>query len=248
MGTRIQIRRDTSTNWYLNNPVLALGEPGLETDTQIVKYGDGVSAWNDLVYANIASLDVYTTANLAEYSANLYYTNARVYANVLSLGLASNSQLSVYATNAQLSSYALTTSLDTANVLETTNQYYTNAKVYANVISIGIFATNNQLSAYATNAQLTDYATTTAVNLKANVADLTTSNVTEGTNLYYSNNKAQQFLEAPTTYITFNAPFRVPRLSYDAMIATVASNGQIVFETSNNLFRGFNGTTWSILG
>lgn len=78
MGTRIQIRRDTSTNWQLNNPVLAIGEPGLETDTQIVKYGDGVTAWNSLPYANLNSLSDFTTANLAENSANLYYTNSRV--------------------------------------------------------------------------------------------------------------------------------------------------------------------------
>ena len=31
MATRIKIRKDTTANWYLHNPVLALGEPGLET-------------------------------------------------------------------------------------------------------------------------------------------------------------------------------------------------------------------------
>ena len=64
MATRIQIRRDTSTNWTANNPVLALGEPGLETDTFIVKYGDGSTAWNSLPYANIDSLADFTTNNL----------------------------------------------------------------------------------------------------------------------------------------------------------------------------------------
>ena len=51
MTTRIKLRRDTAANWATNNPVLALGEPGLETDTNLVKYGDGVTAWNSLTYA-----------------------------------------------------------------------------------------------------------------------------------------------------------------------------------------------------
>lgn len=47
----IKLRRDTAANWTTNNPVLALGEPGLETDTRKVKYGDGVTAWTSLAYA-----------------------------------------------------------------------------------------------------------------------------------------------------------------------------------------------------
>ena len=31
--TRIQMRRDTSTNWSVNNPTPANGEPCYETDT-----------------------------------------------------------------------------------------------------------------------------------------------------------------------------------------------------------------------
>ena len=48
MATKIQVRRDTAANWLSVNPVLASGEPGLETDTGVVKYGDGVSTWLDL--------------------------------------------------------------------------------------------------------------------------------------------------------------------------------------------------------
>ncbi len=59
MTTRIKLRRDTATNWASSNPVLALGEPGLETDTRKVKYGDGVTAWNNLQYsADSATSDV----------------------------------------------------------------------------------------------------------------------------------------------------------------------------------------------
>ena len=48
MATKIQVRRDTAANWRSANPVLSQGEPALELDTGVVKYGDGVTAWNDL--------------------------------------------------------------------------------------------------------------------------------------------------------------------------------------------------------
>ena len=46
--TRIQLRRDTSTNWVQNNPIPAQGEPCYETDTGKLKIGDGVTPYNDL--------------------------------------------------------------------------------------------------------------------------------------------------------------------------------------------------------
>jgi len=51
MTTRIKLRRDTAANWLLSNPILAAGEPGLETDTGKVKYGNGTTAWTGLAYA-----------------------------------------------------------------------------------------------------------------------------------------------------------------------------------------------------
>lgn len=51
MAVRFQLRRDTAANWATANPVLALGEPGVETDTLKVKVGDGSTAWNSLGYS-----------------------------------------------------------------------------------------------------------------------------------------------------------------------------------------------------
>lgn len=48
---KFQLRRDTAANWTSVNPTLGPGEPALETDTNKVKYGDGVTAWNSLPYA-----------------------------------------------------------------------------------------------------------------------------------------------------------------------------------------------------
>lgn len=49
------IREDTAANFQLTNPVLGLGEIGIETDTGKSKVGDGVTAWNVLTYSNIAT-------------------------------------------------------------------------------------------------------------------------------------------------------------------------------------------------
>jgi hypothetical protein len=53
VGATIKLRRDTAAAWTVANPVLAPGEPGLETDTDLIKYGDGVTAWNSLDYAGL---------------------------------------------------------------------------------------------------------------------------------------------------------------------------------------------------
>ena len=51
MTSRLQQRRDTAANWTSNNPTLAAGEIGLETDTSKFKIGNGSTAWTSLAYA-----------------------------------------------------------------------------------------------------------------------------------------------------------------------------------------------------
>jgi hypothetical protein len=48
--TTIKMRRGTAAAWTAANTVLAAGEPGLETDTGKLKYGNGTTAWNALGY------------------------------------------------------------------------------------------------------------------------------------------------------------------------------------------------------
>ena len=48
----LQIRHDEAADWTTRNPVLAQGEYGLETDTFLIKVGDGVTAWRNLRYLN----------------------------------------------------------------------------------------------------------------------------------------------------------------------------------------------------
>ena len=55
MASKIQIRRDTAANWTATNPTLAQGEPGLETNTNRVKYGDGSTPWVSLEYSSASA-------------------------------------------------------------------------------------------------------------------------------------------------------------------------------------------------
>ena len=62
----IQLRRDIAATWTSVNPILALGEKGLETDTGKEKNGDGVKTWTALAYIDDA---VRALANAAQAKA-----------------------------------------------------------------------------------------------------------------------------------------------------------------------------------
>jgi hypothetical protein len=62
--TRFQLRRHPAAWWQSTNPVPLAGEPCLETDTGLRKLGDGVTAWNALLYQ--LSGPAYDLANLAD--------------------------------------------------------------------------------------------------------------------------------------------------------------------------------------
>jgi hypothetical protein len=53
MAVQIQFRNDTAAAWTSADPILALGEFGLESDTQQFKIGNGEDSWSDLPYGGI---------------------------------------------------------------------------------------------------------------------------------------------------------------------------------------------------
>lgn len=61
--TKIIQRHDTAANWTAANPVLAAGEMGVETDTNKFKFGDGVTAWSELAYADDTKQDKLTAVS-----------------------------------------------------------------------------------------------------------------------------------------------------------------------------------------
>lgn len=56
MAQTIQLRNGTSTEWTTANPVLAEGELGLETDTNLYKIGDGATSWSSLPYREMSAV------------------------------------------------------------------------------------------------------------------------------------------------------------------------------------------------
>lgn len=89
---RIFLRRDSASNFASTNPVLSEGEPAFDTTNQILKVGDGVTAWNSLAQFQgpqgvagptgatgpqgpagndaVGGIQSYTTANLPANSPN----------------------------------------------------------------------------------------------------------------------------------------------------------------------------------
>lgn len=57
----LQVRHDTGSNWIIRNPVLAEGEYGLETNTYLIKIGDGVTDWVHLPYLNKLNASYFKT-------------------------------------------------------------------------------------------------------------------------------------------------------------------------------------------
>lgn len=54
MAVQIQFRRGLASEWTSANPVLAVAEMGIETNTGQFKIGNGSTAWNSLPYGGIA--------------------------------------------------------------------------------------------------------------------------------------------------------------------------------------------------
>ena len=52
LKSRIVPRNGTAATWAEVNPVLLKGEIGVEVDTRRFKFGDGLTAWNELSYAD----------------------------------------------------------------------------------------------------------------------------------------------------------------------------------------------------
>jgi hypothetical protein len=54
MPVQIQLRRGTFSQWTETNPILAVAELVLETDTGKFKVGNGISTYTSLPYGGIA--------------------------------------------------------------------------------------------------------------------------------------------------------------------------------------------------
>ena len=56
ISVRLITRNDFSYTWLEKNPILLLGELGIENDTGLLKAGDGIHTWSELDYINQTNL------------------------------------------------------------------------------------------------------------------------------------------------------------------------------------------------
>lgn len=58
MATIIQLKRGSTSRWETVNPILAIGEIGMNTTNWKWKLGNGINHWNDIPYRDTAKLDI----------------------------------------------------------------------------------------------------------------------------------------------------------------------------------------------
>lgn len=99
---KIELRTDVAANWTTANPVLRAGEPGVESNSNRIKIGDGVTAWNDLDYL----ADTHVIADVTGLQAALDGKQT-----VLGYTPYDSANPEGYITSAALSTYATTASV-----------------------------------------------------------------------------------------------------------------------------------------
>lgn len=120
--TRIQLRRDTASNWTTTNPILSSAEVGVETNTGKFKLGDGSSTWTALPYAP-AGLASTATSLVGGAAGSLPYQSAANTTTMLSVGTSGQVLMVDSATalpkwvTPKLSAFAMTSSEELRSVL-----------------------------------------------------------------------------------------------------------------------------------
>ena len=141
MTSRLQQRRDTAANWTSNNPTLAAGEIGLETDTSKFKIGNGSSTWTALTYAN--GITASSTDTLTNKTLNLTPTSGTsATTGVIAVGTNSFSDTGVVANfQSSLAGYNQVTVQNTSNNSAASSEfvaYNDSGTASTNYASVGI--------------------------------------------------------------------------------------------------------------
>jgi len=131
MPVKIQIRRDTSSNWTSVNPTLSQGELGFETNSKKIKIGDGSTSYTSLSYIIDPTTSISNTAARTLINDRLQVSNAAtLYATKISpttSGLLAHTGRATISTNLDVSGNTTVSgliangSLGTANYVLKTN-------------------------------------------------------------------------------------------------------------------------------
>ena len=232
MTTTIKLRRDLSTNWSNSNPILASGEPGLETDTLKVKYGDGITNWANLSYSAVG---------------NATYAN--------SAGTATTATTAVTAATATTANNAITAGTVTANAQPNITSVGTlsslNVSGNLNAGNINLTGTANLgTSARATvfvgnlqgNATFAQTANTVTVNAQPNITStgiltsvVSTGNITTTGYFVGDGSFLTNVSGGGTTYSNANVASYLPTYNGNVLSLNITSNVESTSATSGAL-------------
>lgn len=241
MAIKIQLRRDLSTNWTQNNPLLLNGEIGIETDTLKFKIGNGTDRWNAITaYA--------FKPGLANGVATLNSDGK------IPLGQLPD-QVSLD-TEALLAIQNALSEISTSDIPEGDNLYFTDVRALSSVqdaiddaittaaadaTSKANTAKSEAISAAATDATTKanaakDDAKAYAENFVQTTLDvLSTSDIEEGSNLYYTQARVDNRIDSVTGPLFTNMTSYVDNTISSALDNFTPSNS---INTTNDLPEG----------
>jgi hypothetical protein len=234
---RIQVRRGVSTgsgSWYSVNPTLAAGEIGLETDTGNFKFGNNVDAWNDLPYALADSLADYiplsqkgVASGIASLDSSGFVPTAQLppLAKVTVSSVAD--QTARLALTAEIGDIAIQTDTGASYVLQTAGAS-TNANWKELVGNEKVQDVIGAMLSGNTETGITVTYEDSDGTIDFVVADQfsthTTSDLAEGTNLYYTTERAQDAVgEAVGTGLSYNDTTGAISVNTETIQARVAN-------------------------
>ena len=248
---------------------------GLVSASGNLSYNSSTGAFSYTTPTTIASLSNHDTADLAE-GTNLYFTNARADARIAA---ASTSDLSegsnLYFTNARarsaisatgslsynsttgVFSYTTPTTIaslsnhDTADLAEGTNLYFTNARARSAISATGSLSYNSTTGVFSyttptTIASLSNHDTAdlaegtnlyfTNARADARIAAASTSDLSEGTNLYFTNARADaRIAAASTSDLSEGTNLYYTDARADARVALIVDSAPGTLNTLNEL-------------
>jgi hypothetical protein len=242
--SKIQVRRGTASQWTAANTLLSSGEIGFETDTGKFKIGNGSSVWDSLDYF------------LDSYDLSAYLTTASASTTYLTQSSASTTYATkTYADSAASSASAAAVSflVDSApETLDTLNELAAALGDDANFASTVSTSLANKLDAssasttyltqasfssaslnFATDAELASAIVTASAAAVAYADGLTTADVAENTNLYFTNERAVNAGSA--TYILQTSQQGIINSASAAAVTAVLDSAPETLDTLNEL-------------
>ena len=178
------------------------------------------------VTGQVSTLSNHDTADLAE-GTNLYYTDARADARV-NLQTGANLDLS---------------SKSTSDLSEGTNEYFTTARARSSISATGDLSYNSSTGVISFTASASPV---TSVNTLTGAVVLTTANIGENTNLYYTDARARAAISESSTQLAYNSTTGVLTFT-QGDTDTVSEGTSNLYYTTSRFDSAFSGKTTSNL-